>query len=359
MTRPSRRAPRGALVLLTTLALVGAACGEDDDAGSDVMPETAASSPTSAAAVTVTSPSPTASDPATGVAGAAIDNCGVDVPVDAAPTRAVTMNQAATEVVLSLGLADRLIGTAYLDDEILPELAAAYATVPVVAAEYPSTEALLDTDPDFVYASYRSAFEADAAGPRGELADLGIGSYLSPAACPDRPAGEPLTFDVVFEEFAEVAEVFGVPEAGAELVAEQQAILDASVVEGGEDITVLWWDDGFDVPSAGACCGAPGMIMAAAGVENVAADVAGSWADISWEQVVAADPDVIVLIDASWSTAADKQAHLESDPALAGLTAVQQRRFVTIPFSSTTPGVRNASALGELAAGVEAFGPIG
>ena len=48
------------------------------------------------------------------------------------------MNQPATEIMLALGLQDRMIGTAYLDDAILPAYADAYATVPVLAKEYPS-----------------------------------------------------------------------------------------------------------------------------------------------------------------------------------------------------------------------------
>ncbi len=51
-----------------------------------------------------------------------ITNCGVQQWVPDAPERAVTMNQGATEVMLALGLEDRMVGTAYLDDYIYPEL---------------------------------------------------------------------------------------------------------------------------------------------------------------------------------------------------------------------------------------------
>ncbi|EJK59415.1 hypothetical protein THAOC_20373, partial [Thalassiosira oceanica] len=55
-----------------------------------------------------------------------ITNCGVFQQIDEAPKRAVTMNQGATEVMLALDLADRMAGTAYLDDYIWPELSDAY-----------------------------------------------------------------------------------------------------------------------------------------------------------------------------------------------------------------------------------------
>jgi len=289
-----------------------------------------------------------------------IDNCGVDVPVGAPPEHIVTMNQGATEVALTLGFADQMLGTAYLDDEILPDLAADYDSIPVISDEYPSLEALLDLEPDFVYASYSSAFGDEAAGDRDALAALDIGSYLSPAACPDfRESGEPLTFDLVFQEFRDVATLFGDPAAGDALVAAQQAIIDDAFSADFEDVTVFWWDSTLDTPLVGACCGAPGMLMDAVGVTNIFADLDGGWADGSWEAVLDADPDIIVLADAEWDTAADKQAYIESDPALSALTAVQEGRFVVVPFSETTPGVRNAAAVSDLATAIAAFGLTG
>ncbi len=43
-----------------------------------------------------------------------------------APEHAVTMNQAPTEVLLALGLQDKMAGTAYIDDAILPEFEESY-----------------------------------------------------------------------------------------------------------------------------------------------------------------------------------------------------------------------------------------
>nr|WP_269205295.1 ABC transporter substrate-binding protein [Motilibacter aurantiacus] len=267
------------------------------------------------------------------------------------------MNQAATEVMLTLGLADRMAGTAYLDDDVLPELAADYAKVPVLAKEYPSREALLKAESDFVYASYPSAFEADAAGSREELARLGVVSYLSPAACADRDDADPLTLEDVWDEILEVGTVFGVRDRAEQVVAAQRATVEKARagLRSADPLRALWWDGGTDAPSAGACCGAPGMVMAALGVTNVFGSLPGGWADASWEAVVKAGPDVIVLVDASWDTAASKRAFLESDPVTRELRAVAEGRLVTVPFSATTPGVRNADAVAELSASLAAL----
>lgn len=285
-----------------------------------------------------------------------VENCGVEVTVAAPPQRAVTMNQAATEVMLALGLGERMVGTAYLDDEVLPEFADAYDSVAVLAErEYPSSETVLDTEPDLIYAAYPSAFEADAAGPRDELARLGISTYLSPSACPNRPADEPLSIEAVWQEIRDVGALFDAGDVAERLVADQRKQLDEALAAAGDlsAMTVMWWDGGDDVPSVGACCGGPGMIMTAAGVQNAFGDVPRSWSDVNWEQVAERNPAVIVLVDAEWSTAEEKRATITSTPAVSTLPAVRDERFVEIPFSATTPGVRNVSAIVELIDGLE------
>lgn len=344
---------RAALIGLAALvALVSMiACSGDDD------PE---STPTVAASASVegtTTESATVTETVTETDSVTINNCGYEVVISAPPQRTVTMNQAATEIMLALGLQDRMIGTAYLDDAILPAYADAYASVPVLSDEYPTREVLLGEEPDFVYGSYSSAFGDEAAGSRESLDDLGIGSYVSGAACEDRalrPAK--VTFETVFAEIMDIARIFGVEAEGEALVAQLETDLaeateEASVAEG---MTIAWYDGGTEAPTMGVCCGAPGMIIEALGGENAFGEVAGSWGDVSWEEFVASDADLIVLVDASWDLASDKQAFLESDPATSTMTAVQEEAYGAVPFSASTPGVRNVTAVVDLAAAIRA-----
>ena len=82
---------------------------------------------------------------------------------------------------------------------------------------------------------------------------------------------------------------------------------------------------GTDTPYVGAGIGAPQMIMDAAGLTNIFADVHDTWTSAGWEQVVAADPGVIVLVDAAWNTAAKKIELLEANPATAPAHAPSRR----------------------------------
>lgn len=281
------------------------------------------------------------------------ENCGFTSTVDELPARAITMNQGATEVMLALGLQDQMAGTAYLDDSVPQKWKAAYDSVEVLSTEYPAHESLLAAQPDFVYASYVSAFDAEAAGPAADLAELGIGSYTSPLGCGDESPGSEVSFDTVWDEVDTIAEVFGVPDRADALRAEQEVLLASlSEDEVGQDTEIFWFDSGDKTAFAGAGEGGPQLIVDAVGATNVFADLDGGWADVSWERVIAADPEVIVLGDAAWSSAQDKIDLLRNDPALSKLSAVRDEQFVILPYSETTPGVRLADGAQAVADGL-------
>jgi iron complex transport system substrate-binding protein len=280
-----------------------------------------------------------------------VENCGVSQTYSAPPQRAVTMNQAATEVMLALGLQDRMVGTAYLDDKIWPDFADTYAKISVLAKEYPSREALLGVQPDFVYAAYASAFDDTAAGARGDLAKLGANSYISPAGCPKDVRPKTITLDTAYGEIREIGRIFGVAKRAEQLIATYQADLQATqakISAATKPLRVFWYDS-EDPPSVGACCGIPNELMRLVGAENIFNDAQGSWATVNWEDVVARNPDMIVLVDVSWSTAADKRKLLIDTKAYASIDAVKNSRFVTIDFSYTTPGIRNVPGVRKLA----------
>ncbi|MET0725949.1 MAG: putative F420-0 ABC transporter substrate-binding protein [Leifsonia sp.] len=285
-----------------------------------------------------------------------IDNCGTEVTFTQAPERVVTIKSTTLETMLSLGLGDRVVGTAFTDGPVPDDQAAAAAALPSLSDKVPGQEATLAVEPDLVYAGWESNLTAEGAGDRASLAGLGVNSYVAPSACKeDGYKPDPLTFDDVFSEIAEAGAIFGVPDRAAELVKEQRAEL-AAVKPSTAGLSALWYSSGTDTPYVGAGIGAPQMMLDAAGLTNVAADVHDTWSALGWESIVAADPDVIVLVDASWNTAASKIANLESNPATAGLTAVTQHRYVTVPFPAGEAGVRNVAAVASITQQLEKLG---
>ncbi len=286
---------------------------------------------------TVAAPTePTASAPVV------VANCGYEVSFDSAPKRVVTIKSSTTELLLALGVGDTIVGTAFQDGPVPAEWADAAAGLTSISDFVPNEETTLELEPDLVFGGWESNFSSEGVGERAELQSLGVNTYVAPSAC--RSIQPPkLTWDAVFGDIAEVASIFRVD--ASELIAGQQARVDALLAaQPGLGRTALWYSSGDDTPYVGAGIGAPQLVLDTLGLTNIAADVDATWAPFNWEVVVDADPSVIVLVDATWNTAADKIAMLEANPATQNLTAVKFKRYLIVPFAATEAGVRTIEA---------------
>ncbi|MCX7594684.1 MAG: ABC transporter substrate-binding protein [Fischerella sp.] len=283
-----------------------------------------------------------------------LKNCDLTITYKQPPQRAVTMTQSATEVMLALGLEKHMVGTAYLDNPILPEYQQAYSQIRVLAPKYPSREVFLGVEPDFVFSTEESAFAKEVLGSREELLKLGISSYLLPIEC-DRPELRPkrVTMENLYQEIREIGRIFGVEERADKLIAQLQAQLQETQQKLGKVTTKkrIFWYDSEDPPLTVSSWGMPNHIIELAGGENIFKDIQKkeAWVTVNWEDVIARQPDVIVLIDANWSSAEEKRRILKSNPAYSQLKAVQQDKFIVLGFSYTMPGIRNVAGVRKLA----------
>ena len=282
-----------------------------------------------------------------------VDNCGTTVTFDEPPQRVLTIKSTSTEMLLALGLEKRIIGTGFQDGPVAEQWTTAAAGIPEVSEMVPGQEAVLDAEPDFVYAGWESNFSPEGAGDRAELQTLGVNTYVSPAACKEegyKPAK--LDFAEIDREIAEIADIFDV-EADT-LLAEQKATV-AAIEPDSRGLSALWYSSGTDTPYVGAGIGAPELVLETIGLDNIAGDIDDTWSPFAWEAVVDANPDVIVLVDATWNTAASKIELLESNPATRNLDAVKNSRYLYIPFAAGEAGVRTAPAAADLAEQLKAL----
>jgi iron complex transport system substrate-binding protein len=283
-----------------------------------------------------------------------LKNCDLTITYKQPPQRAVTMMQSATEVMLALGLEKHMVGTAYLDNPILPEYQQAYSQIRVLAPKYPSREVFLGVEPDFVFSTEESAFAKEALGSREELLKLGISSYLLPIEC-DRPELRPegVTMENLYQEIRDIGRIFGAEERAEKLIAQLQAQLQETQQKLGKITTKkrIFWYDSENPPLTVSNWGMPNHIIELAGGENIFKDIQKkeAWVTVNWEDVIARQPDVIVLIDASWSPADEKRRLLKSNPAYSQMKAVQQDKFIVVGFSYTMPGIRNIAGVRQLA----------
>jgi len=302
-----------------------------------------------------------------------LKNCGRTVTVEAAPRHAVSLDQGSTEILFSLGLADRIAGTSTWTDPVMKGLEKADAKVPRIAQNRPSSEKVLDQEPDFVSASFESTLGKGGVAPREQFEDLGVPTYVSPSDCTakdnsgsgDGSRTKRLTMDSVYTEVRELARVFGVPERGDALVARLEARI-GKATEGmdASGTTMLYWFANAEAPYLAGCCGAPGIITEELGAENVFDDTHEEWPQINWETVADRNPDVLVIGDLTRKSqtaesAAKKIEFLESNPATKNMDAVRHKRYVLLSGQAMNPSIRTVEGVEQVAAGLRSFGLAG
>jgi iron complex transport system substrate-binding protein len=291
-----------------------------------------------------------------------LTNCGREITVEAPPERAVSLNQSSTEILLSLGLADRMAGTAVWTDPVLDPLAEDNERVRRLADNWPSYERVLEAEPDFVTASFISTLGEGGVTTPENLEKLGIGSYLSPAECvkdnegdDDGTRHEALEVETIFQEITDLARIFDVPDRGEALVADLSQRVEAARAEAPErEVSAMYWFANSESPYLAGCCGAPGIIGRTLGIENVFDDTTDEWPQINWETVAERNPDVIVLGDLTRKnqtaeTARAKIDYLKSNPVTARMDAVRNDRFVTVSGAELNPSIRTVYAVENVA----------
>ncbi|MGW5451425.1 ABC transporter substrate-binding protein [Nocardia sp. NPDC003979] len=294
-----------------------------------------------------------------------LDNCGTSVTLDAPPQRVVSLDQGSTEILLSLGLGDRVVGTASWTDPVRDNLAEANKSVPRLADNAPTYEVVLDTDPDFVTASFGRHFKQGGVADRARFAETGIDTYLSPTDCDNGVSingggkrTNALTMDSLYQEIRELATVFDVTDRGDRLIAELRTRADAAVSGITKtNVSMAFWFADTKSPYVAGGLGSANLLATTVGATNVFADLTDDWPAVGWETLVDRNPDVLVLGDLlrnrfPGDRLADKTAFLESDPVTRDLEAVRTKRYITLHGAEMNPSIRAVDGLEKVAAGL-------
>ncbi|NOV96288.1 ABC transporter substrate-binding protein [Isoptericola halotolerans] len=287
-----------------------------------------------------------------------VTNCGVDVALDEAPERVVLLDPAPVTVLDGLGVLDRVVARAgvfdpaYYDDALLARIEAIPALTEEVDATghlMISSEVVIAQQPDLVLGLPEGL-------TRDGMADAGAAVLVSPVFCPGG-AGD-ASFQTLYDQVRDLGTVFGRDDAAAELVESLQdrvGAVEQVAPDDGRTAAVLY-------PSVGGgplyAYGRGSMAqpqLDAAGLENVFADTADRVFEVGVEELVARDPDVLVVLYQG-----DVEGIVEEVTALPGaaaITAVRDDEILVQPFNFTEPS--SPLTVTGLEAVVERFGRDG
>lgn len=328
--------------LAATLAFLAAAgCAADTD---DVGGATSATEPTPAVGA---SPFPVT-----------IQNCGSPLTVTAPPSKAVANDVNSVELMLALGLADRMVGTfgvgADAADGMTPALRAEYDEVPHVSPDYLTLEPLVGLAPDFLFAGWNYGLEQGSATltPQALKNQHGITTLALTESCAHVASDSPaVSVEATYTDLANLAAIFGVQDrAQAVIEAMKATIADVRATLGSVEPTrVFLYDAGTDAPFTAPGLAMPNALLELAGARNVFADLRKTWTTVSWEEVVAADPECVLINDYGTPSWQQKKEFFTTFALTRNTTAVRNDCFFHLRYDELTPSPRNADAVAAIA----------
>lgn len=272
-----------------------------------------------------------------------VENYGRTVTVDKRPEKVLTLGPNCTELFAALGLSDLVVGRSLVNHSRgpLPEYEAAVNAIPELNHASATREAVLSSGADFIYAL---DWEISEEGCNIEEAEqYGMTVYVNSAT----------TLEQQYQEILDLGLIFGVEDKAEAFVEDQKSRIAAvqEKVKDREPLKVLVYDSGND--GVFTCSGSnfESLLIGLAGGENLFDDLSEKqWVTVSYEEVLAREPDIILIHDYDSPPVEEKIAEIKANPTLSQLDCVQNERFATITLESVLPGDRMAYAVESLAA---------
>ncbi len=241
------------------------------------------------------------------------DDAGREVTINEVPQRIISFGPNITEILFALGLEEKVVGVSDFCD--YPE--AAKSKAKVGNAFSPSLEKIVELEPDLVLTVEHEQLNA-------ELEALGITFMIL----------DPKDIDGILNNIELVGKITGTERNASDLVTEMRDSISrvSDLVEDAPEVSVFFIIDGTDLTSPWTV--GPGSFIHAlitmAGGENVAIAAAGDWAQFSIEQVVSADPDIIIIQTMTGGIPTVSKEVLEENAAWREMTAVKEDRIYFI-----------------------------
>ncbi len=297
-----------------------------------------------------------------------IENCGCTLTFDKAPERVVSLYPPNTEMLILLGVQDRIVGVggyqaaAYL----LPETEAAYEGLAEVkltddGASSVPREVLIAAQPDLVTDNQPNWFYNAEKGfaTVEEITAAGAQIYTLSAKCGGGKVDA--TIEDIYTDLENYGKIFDVEERAEAVIAEMKAtIADVQArIEGQPPVKVLIYDAG-EGPLSVFGPGTYDYVFELAGGVNVFADLDQSYGQVSIEEVATREIDVFVVPDYgpdyTYAPSAEERAEwlIQAFPET---EASKNRRVVILPYQNINPSAQNAEGVLVLAKGFypEAF----
>ncbi len=249
--------------------------------------------------------------------------------------RVVSMAPNLSEILFAIGAGSQVVGRDEFSD--YPAEVKALPSVGGSMGKY-NTEAIVSLKPDLVLAT-----SINTADQVQSLEKLGLTVYLLP---------NPTTMDEMYQNLETVAQLTGRQTEAAELVDSLKgrvAAVEGKIANVKERPLVYYELDATD-PNAPYTAG-PGsfvdQLIKEAGGQNAGSALKDQWAQISVEQLLVVNPDIIILGDAAYGVTADQ---VKQRAGWSSIKAVKVGKIFTFDDNTVSrPGPRLVDGLETMA----------
>ena len=282
-----------------------------------------------------------------------VDSCNRTVSFDSPPQRAISNDVNLTEMMLVLGLSDKMVGYTGISGwkTLDEEMRLGVKQLPELSPKYPTKEVLVGADADFFFAGWNYGMKVGGEVTPETLKPFGINVYELTESCIHIMTKKKASMDDMYNDLLNLGLIFQIENRAKKLVDAYRSDLN-NFTQKLEPIAakkVFVFDSGEDTPFTAGRYAMPTALIEAAGGINIMDDFQKSWGTVTWEEVIDRNPEVVVIVNYGKVTAEQKRKFMMSNPAFANIDAVKNDRFVILEYVEATPGPRNIKAIKKLA----------
>lgn len=260
------------------------------------------------------------------------------------PQKVLCCNLYSAENMVMLGLKDYIAGRnvpASKAETPLPELADEFAPIPEIEVSHENAVAL---EADLVIGQI-SSFQESKWGTYDMFGNKGVNCYtITGTLVKDE------TIEDVYTDIENLGKIFKVEDRASALIDKmKKEITDiqsaVSDIEETDKVKVFVMDSfkGNEIYTTSA--GLQSNLIELAGGINATRNMADSrWFNTSVETLVKTNPDIIIFNDYGQQTKEEKMDFMNNNPALADVTAVKNKAYLTVPLVTVMQNIRSASA---------------
>lgn len=261
------------------------------------------------------------------------------------PGRIVCLDYCAAEICAALGIADRMTGIASAEESLLDcreEYRPQLGKIPFlpgrsVEMNVPSFEAVCACRPDMVIGTGYS-FQRSGVAPAEKFEEKGIHVYAMTATF-----SVGCSFDSVYLDIRNIAGIFGRQRTAEKLIdrmRRDEKMLELLRERQPEQVRVFVYDSSAQGRALTCARTLEDYMIRAAGGINVFGDRNGLFLPVSWEEVLQADPQVIIVhYFHDLEDGRQKLSFLKQQPAVMDTDAGKNGRFLPVGIKRVFPGL--------------------